>query len=169
MKILPANPGADTGCLQLDQTGHPAVAEWLMFLRRWGGGFIWPNAHHTPAEIAALHTGNPAFNLQYLLTPAEVLVEQAAGMKSGWWDSSTMPLGRVSNGDALLIVTSGDQGGQILYWAPAGDGLNYLRPPVATSFNALLSGLYDDPEMGLTPPWRNMSPVDFAAAQELAV
>lgn len=167
MRIIPAAPDADTACLMLEQTAHPGITDWVTFLGRWGGGFIWPNAHHAPAEITALYPGHRAFNLQYLLKPAEVLMEQATGTRSGWWDESTLPIGRVSNGDMLLILTKGDQAGLILYWTPAADGLNYLRLPVAASFTALLSGVYDDPDLGLTPPWRRMTQAEVAGTQAL--
>jgi hypothetical protein len=167
LKIVPAATSADTECLGLDQGADPALAPWLAFLKRWGGGHIWPNAHRAPAEIAALYGDQPAFNLQYLLTPTEVLAEHGQGTRSGWWGRGTLPIGRVSTGDVLLIVTEGEQAGQILYWAPVADGLNYLRLPVAASFMALLSGLYDEPALGRTPPWRHLSQSVFAATQDL--
>lgn len=169
-KIIPKGPAteAEIAAVLGDAVYAPELAAYALLLRRYGGGFVFPNTLTSEQPL------NPRFSdltwsVQYFRTAAEVMAEHDKGLAAGWWRAPMRPVAVIAGGDLLLLSLARPTLGQLFFWTPEDDGISYREVPVAAGLEDLLARMDYVEEAGMTPPWRRMQSVDDAPAVDLSL
>ncbi|MFK7835572.1 MAG: SMI1/KNR4 family protein [Sulfitobacter sp.] len=167
-KIIPKGPASAE---DIDAFLGPAaqqipLMEYVRFLRRYGGGAVFPNTLVAEQPIN-IEFSDPKWSVQSFRSVAQNSDWQTAALEMNYWSDAYRPIAAISGGDRLLMGVSADKLGQIFYWTPDNDGLSYRIVPVCQSFSELLEQMAFFEDQGMTPPWNRMDSIDADPAVDL--